>query len=233
MQMGVRHNLVTNKSLKSVLRACAYMCYTMTVMTIDWFECDGSRVIVPVNMQGLQTLASHKRPAHNSLRCCQCPLIMVCDVVDNLEAEKSKLGMHHFGCAFLFLSVLRPTRTRLRCEVSYCVAVNDVLLESETKEDNHRPFAMPDIQGSRHVQAHLPSFPLSERQLVVPRNPNVLENNVPRADDHRLNATTPNWPLGCLEVEVFNPINYLTNASPVEDQMSMILYMVLEVGFGM
>nr|GEV58173.1 SNF2-related, N-terminal domain-containing protein [Tanacetum cinerariifolium] len=58
--------------------------------------------------------------------------------------------------------------------VSYCRAVNDVSLESEMKEDNHRPFAMPDIQGSWHVQAHLPSFPLSERQMVVLRNPNVL-----------------------------------------------------------
>ncbi|GJT83532.1 hypothetical protein Tco_1057874 [Tanacetum coccineum] len=39
-------------------------------------------------------------------------------------------------------------------------------------------FAMPDIQGSRHVQTHLPSSLLSERQMVVPKNPNVLEDNV-------------------------------------------------------
>nr|GEV82843.1 ATP-dependent 6-phosphofructokinase 6-like isoform X2 [Tanacetum cinerariifolium] len=38
-------------------------------------------------------------------------------------------------------------------------------------------FAMPDIQGRRHVQAHLPSFPLSERQMVAPKNPNLQKNN--------------------------------------------------------
>ncbi|GJX63021.1 B3 DNA binding domain-containing protein [Tanacetum coccineum] len=31
----------------------------------------------------------------------------------------------------------------------------------------------------------------------------------------------PNWPWGGLEVEVFNPINYPTNESPVEEQMDM------------
>ncbi|GKA92856.1 RNA-directed DNA polymerase, eukaryota [Tanacetum coccineum] len=54
-------------------------------------------------------------------------------------------------------------------------------------------FAMPDIQGSRHVQTHLPSSPLSERQMVVPKNPNVLEDNVTHNFQKREVVADYNW----------------------------------------